>query len=70
MTSKRSFSDLSTLDRVVHEAARLAVLTALSACRSAQFQYLLALTRLTPGKPVAPSLEARGAQLGDGGKEF
>ena len=33
----------------MHEPARLAILTALSACRSAQFRYLLSLTGLTQG---------------------
>jgi DNA-binding MarR family transcriptional regulator len=40
---------LTALDKTVHEPARLAILTALSACRSAQFRYLLAVTGLTPG---------------------
>jgi DNA-binding MarR family transcriptional regulator len=43
------FEALANLDKTVHEPARLAILTALSACRSAQFRYLLAITGLTPG---------------------
>lgn len=43
------FSRLLALDKTVHEPARLAILTALSACRSASFTYLLALTALTHG---------------------
>ena len=44
-----SFDQLAALDKTVHEPARLAILTALSACRSAQFRYLLAITGLTAG---------------------
>lgn len=43
------FEKLSGLDRLVHEPARLAVLTALSVCRKADFMYLLRLTGLTRG---------------------
>lgn len=37
------------LDRLVHEPARLAILTALSACHSADFVFLMRLTALTQG---------------------
>lgn len=43
------FEKLSGLDRLVHEPARLAVLTALSVCRKADFMYLLKLTGLSRG---------------------
>lgn len=43
------FDRLAALDRTVHEPARLAILSALSACRSAQFRYLQTLTGLTQG---------------------
>jgi DNA-binding MarR family transcriptional regulator len=43
------FDRLAALDKAVHEPARLAILTALSACRSAEFRYLQALTGLTQG---------------------
>ena len=43
------FEKLSGLDRLVHEPARLAVLTALSVCRKADFMYLLRLTGLSKG---------------------
>lgn len=43
------FSDLAGLDRLVHEPARLAVLTALDACESADFLYLQRLTGLSKG---------------------
>src|SRR4030095_7327196 len=41
-------NQLAALDKTIHEPARLALLTALSACRSAQVRYLLAITGLTP----------------------
>ena len=40
---------MSSLDRLLHEPARLAVLTALSACRSCDFTYLQSLTAITKG---------------------
>ena len=40
---------INHIDRLVHEPARLAILAALSACESADFQYLLNLTGLTKG---------------------
>ena len=43
------FDRLAALDKTIHEPARLAILSALSACQSASFTYLLALTGLTQG---------------------
>jgi DNA-binding transcriptional ArsR family regulator len=43
------FEDLSNLDRLVHEPARLAILTALDVCRHANFMYLQSLTGLAKG---------------------
>jgi DNA-binding transcriptional ArsR family regulator len=43
------FEELSTLDRLVHDPSRLAILTALSACRSADFLFLASLIGLTKG---------------------
>lgn len=41
--------DLSAIDRLVHEPARLVILTALSTCKHADFLFLQRLTALTPG---------------------
>ena len=41
--------ELADIDRLIHEPARLAILTALSACKSADFTFLQRLTGLTPG---------------------
>jgi DNA-binding transcriptional ArsR family regulator len=43
------FDDLFTWDRLVHEPARLAILTVLEACRSADYLALQSLTGLTQG---------------------
>jgi DNA-binding transcriptional ArsR family regulator len=43
------FEDMSALDRLIHEPARLAILTALSACRGCDFTFLLSVTGLTKG---------------------
>ena len=44
-----AFETLASLDKLVHEPARLAILTALSACSSADFLFLQRLTGLTTG---------------------
>jgi DNA-binding MarR family transcriptional regulator len=41
--------DLLTLNRLVHEPARFAILTALSACRKADFTFLQSITGLPQG---------------------
>jgi len=43
------FSRLAELDRLVHEPARLAILSALSACESADFLFLQRITSLSKG---------------------
>ena len=43
------FEELANLDKLVHEPARLAILTALSACESADFTALRRLTGLSDG---------------------
>ncbi|MEO7889586.1 MAG: transcriptional regulator [Vicinamibacterales bacterium] len=43
------FEEMSSLDRLVHEPARLAILTALLACKSCDYQFLQSLTALTKG---------------------
>ncbi len=41
--------NLSNLDRLIHEPARLAIMTALSSCQYAGFLFLQRLTGLTAG---------------------
>jgi len=43
------FQDLVGVDKTVHEPARLAILTALSACASADYVFLQRLTGLVSG---------------------
>jgi DNA-binding transcriptional ArsR family regulator len=43
------FEDLVALNRLVHEPARLAILTVLVACEKADFVFLLNVTGLTKG---------------------
>ena len=47
--SATPFEQLANLDRTVHDPARLAILTALSACERADFLFLLRITGLTKG---------------------
>ncbi len=43
------FEELAALDRLIHEPARLAILTALSTCQNADFLFLQRLTGLSAG---------------------
>jgi len=43
------FEDLANLDKLIHEPSRLALLTALSACESADFLSLRRLTGMSDG---------------------
>jgi len=56
------FEDIAGLDKLVHEPARLAILTALSAADSIEFLFLQSLTGLTKG-----NLSAHMAKLEDAG---
>jgi DNA-binding transcriptional ArsR family regulator len=47
--SATPFEQLAHLDRLIHDPARLAILTALSACERADFLFLLRITGLTKG---------------------
>ncbi len=43
------FQDIAALDKLIHEPARLAIVSALAACESADFLYLQRLTGLSKG---------------------
>jgi len=43
------FAEIAALDKLLHEPARLSLMTALSACKSADFLALQRLTGLTSG---------------------
>lgn len=49
MSATTPFEQIANLDRRVHDPARLAILTALSACERADFLFLLRITGLTKG---------------------
>ena len=64
------FEQLTELNRLVHEPARLAILSAVSACESADFLFLQRITGLSKG-----NLSSHLVRLEDGGlvtvtKEF
>jgi DNA-binding transcriptional ArsR family regulator len=56
------FEYLQSLNRLVHEPARLAILVALSACDKADFLFLLNITGLTKG-----NLSSHLSRLADAG---
>jgi DNA-binding transcriptional ArsR family regulator len=56
------FEELAGLDRLIHEPARLAILTALAACQSADYIFLQRLTGLTGG-----NLSSHLSKLEEGG---
>src|SRR6266852_2819371 len=60
--SEAPFEQLAGLDRLIHEPARLSILTALSGCKSADFLFLQRLTALSTG-----NLSARLSKLEEGG---
>ena len=47
--SATPFEQIANLDRLVHDPARLSILTALSACERADFLFLLRITGLSKG---------------------
>ncbi len=62
MSEDAPFEELAGLDRLIHEPARLSILTALSACRSAEFLFLQRLTALSKG-----NLSSHLSKLEEGG---
>lgn len=62
--------DLAALDRIVHEPARLSILTALSAVKSADFTSLKRLTGLTDGNLSSHLAKLEGAGLIHVDKQF
>jgi DNA-binding MarR family transcriptional regulator len=56
------FEELAGLDRLIHEPSRLAILTALASCKSADFIFLQRLTGLSGG-----NLSSHISKLEEGG---
>ena len=64
------FEELAGLDRLVHEPARLAIMTALSACKKADFVFLQNLTGLTKGNLSTHLTRLEEAHLIEVDKQF
>ncbi len=64
------FEHLSSVNRLVHEPARLAILVALSACDRADFLFLLNITGLTKGNLSSHLSKLEQAGLVDIEKKF
>jgi DNA-binding transcriptional ArsR family regulator len=64
------FEQLAHLDRLVHDPARLAILTALSACEKADFLFLLRITGLTKGNLSSHLMKLEEAGLVEIEKRF
>ncbi len=56
-------ASLSSLDRLIHEPARLAIMTALSSCQYADFLFLQRLTGLTAGNLSSHLSKLEAAEL-------
>jgi len=57
-----TFEEIAGLDRLIHEPARLSILTALASCKSADYLFLQRLTGLTGG-----NLSSHLSKLEEGG---
>lgn len=64
------FEKLAQLDKLIHEPARLSILTALSSCGRADFTYLHRLTGLTKGNLSSHLSKLEDAGLVDVEKTF
>lgn len=67
---ENAFKQFADIDRVVHEPARLALLTALSACEQAEFVFLQRLTGLSNGNLSGHLAKLEGAGLVATDKQF
>jgi DNA-binding MarR family transcriptional regulator len=63
VSNSNVFEELAKLDRLIHEPARLAVLTALNACQETDFLFLRRLTGLNPGNLSAHLSKLENAEL-------
>jgi DNA-binding transcriptional ArsR family regulator len=67
---KPPFQGFVDLDRVIHEPARLAIVSALQACEAADFLFLQRLTGLTKGNLSSHLATLEGASFVDIQKSF
>ncbi|MEU3271502.1 transcriptional regulator [Saccharomonospora sp. NPDC006951] len=64
------FEAIAALDKLIHEPARLAITTALSACEKTDFLFLLRLTGLSKGNLSAHLSKLEAAGVVDISKRF
>lgn len=64
------FENLANLDRLVHEPARLSILTALAACQSADFHFIERLTGMSSGNLSSHLTKLEAAALIEIKKQF
>ena len=64
------FEHLASFNRLIHEPARLAIVTALAACEKADFVFLRTLTGLTKGNLSSHLAKLEAAGLVDVVKSF
>lgn len=64
------FEEIASLDKLIHEPARLAILTALSACERADFLFLGRLTGLSKGNLSSHLSKLEEAKLVNIEKQF
>jgi DNA-binding transcriptional ArsR family regulator len=57
------FAELASVDRLIHEPSRLAILSALLACAEADFRYLLSVTGLSKGNLSSHLSKLEGGDL-------
>jgi DNA-binding transcriptional ArsR family regulator len=66
----RLFKEMAGLDKLIHEPARLAIMTALSSCKRADFLFLQRLTGLTKGNLSSHLSKLEAVELIEINKQF
>jgi DNA-binding MarR family transcriptional regulator len=64
------FEEMAGLDKLLHEPARLAILTALSSCQSADYTFLQRITGMTQGNLSGHLTKLEEARLVQIDKQF
>ncbi len=70
MSDREIFEEIATLERLIHEPARLAIMTALSSVEEADFLLLQRLTGLTKGNLSSHLTKLENAELLEIEKSF
>ena len=69
-TPDPGYAGIADLDRLIHEPARLALMSLLYVIESADFTFVMNQTGLDLGQPFHPHEQAGGSRLHRGGKGF